>query len=130
MLPSWPVRHGCAHGEQLTTNRRKFVTVVIVIAFLELLGRLAAATLGAALSASSPASIIAIAGVAGAIGIVAVVAGSGIRAIVANAMSLRVRERLGRPIEPADRALLISQSDPDADGHPRPRAPGYVLQTA
>jgi hypothetical protein len=32
--------------------------------------------------------------------------------------------------EPADVGVLLSQSDPDADGHPRPRAPGHVLAVA
>jgi hypothetical protein len=33
-------------------------------------------------------------------------------------------------MEPADRGELLSQSDPDAAGRPRPRAPGTLLQTA
>jgi hypothetical protein len=37
---------------------------------------------------------------------------------------------LARAIEPADRGELLSQSDPDAAGRPRPRAPGILLQTA
>ncbi|HWU58013.1 MAG TPA: DUF6412 domain-containing protein [Microbacteriaceae bacterium] len=37
------------------------------------------------------------------------------------------RERLS---EPADIAVLLSQSDPDADGHARPRAPAFSLAVA
>ena len=101
-----------------------------MLTFFELLGRLFAASLDGVLSASTPASIIALAGMAGAIGLVAVVAAAGLRSIVAIAASLRVRERLERPIEPADKSAMLSQSDPDADGRPRPRAPGIALQTA
>ncbi|KRC50864.1 hypothetical protein ASE16_07790 [Leifsonia sp. Root227] len=101
-----------------------------MLTFFELLGRLFATSLENVLSASTPASIIALAGMAGAIGLVAVVAAAGLRSIVAIAASLRVRARLERPIEPADKSAMLSQSDPDADGRPRPRAPGIALQTA
>ncbi|GAB3577242.1 hypothetical protein GCM10027406_11290 [Leifsonia lichenia] len=101
-----------------------------MLTFFELLGRLFATSLESVLSASTPASIIALAGMAGAIGLVAVVAAAGLRSIVANAASLRVRARLERPVEPADKSAMLSQSDPDADGRPRPRAPGIALQTA
>ncbi|GAA1443554.1 DUF6412 domain-containing protein [Leifsonia poae] len=101
-----------------------------MIAFLELLGRLVASTLETALSASSPASLVALAGMAGAVGLVAILATAGLRSLVALVTSLQVSERLARPVEPADRARLLTQSDPDADGRPRPRAPGYALQTA
>lgn len=37
-------------------------------------------------------------------------------------------ERFSR--EPNDIAVLLSQSDPDADGHARPRAPGLPLAAA
>lgn len=30
------------------------------------------------------------------------------------------------PLRAIDRSVLLSQSDPDAAGHPRPRAPGVV----
>lgn len=40
--------------------------------------------------------------------------------------TLGVRERLA-DAEPADISTLLSQSDPDADGHARPRAPGRTL---
>ena len=32
-----------------------------------------------------------------------------------------------RPVDPS---ASIAQSDPDADGHPRPRAPGHVVRVA
>ncbi|MFF1635889.1 DUF6412 domain-containing protein [Leifsonia sp. NPDC058248] len=101
-----------------------------MIPFLELVGRLFASTLETVLSASSPASVIALAGMAGAIGLFAVLAAAGVRSIVALAASLRLTGRLEQPVEPADRGELLSQSNPDADGRPRPRAPGFTLQTA
>lgn len=35
-----------------------------------------------------------------------------------------------RPTAAADISVLLGQSDPDADGHPRPRAPGRGLAVA
>jgi len=42
---------------------------------------------------------------------------------------LSARERYAGT-EPADVAVLLGQSDPDADGHARPRAPGRALAVA
>lgn len=125
-----PLRHGCAHGEQPQTNRPDFVSVITMIAFLELLGRLIAASVGTVWSSSSTAAVIALAGMVGAIGLVTIVAAARLGGIVALAASLGVAARLERAAEPADRGLLLSQSDPDADGHPRPRAPGFPLPIA
>jgi len=101
-----------------------------MIAFIELLGRVFAAPLETIWASAGPAGVIALAGMVGAIGLVTLVAASRVGAIVALAASLGVRTRLERAIEPADRGELLSQSDPDADGRPRPRAPGILLQTA
>jgi NAD/NADP transhydrogenase alpha subunit len=103
---------------------------VTVVAFFELLGRLFASSLDAVWGSSSPATVIALVGVVGAFGLVALVAAARLGGIVALSDSLRFVAGLERPVEPADRALLLSQSDPDADGRPRPRAPGFLLQTA
>jgi hypothetical protein len=99
-------------------------------AFIELLGRLFASSFETVWSSASPAGVIALAGMVGAIGLVTLVAASRVGSIVALAASLSVRTRLERAIEPADRGELLSQSDPDAAGRPRPRAPGHLLQTA
>jgi hypothetical protein len=101
-----------------------------MLAFIELVGRFFVAPFESVHAASTPAGIIAVAGLAGAIGLVAVVAAAGVTSVAALAASLRVRARLERPIEPADKGELLSQSDPDAAGRPRPRAPGFSLQTA
>jgi hypothetical protein len=101
-----------------------------MIQFVELLGRIFAAPLDSVWSSTGPAGLIALAGMVGAIGLVTVVAASRVGVIVALAAALNVRTRLERAIEPADRGELLSQSDPDAAGRPRPRAPGILLQTA
>lgn len=100
-----------------------------MIPFAELVWRLAACVLGAAVSAD-PANLIALAGAAGAIGLIAFVGASVVRSTLAAAAATHAGARLGTPLEPADRAELLSQSDPDADGRARPRAPGLTLQTA
>ncbi len=98
-------------------------------ALLELLGRVLAPALGAVWHTGGPAGLIALAGVAGAIGLVAAVAAASLRS-GAVAASLRPAGPWRRAVEPADRAELIGQSDPDADGRPRPRAPGLALPAA
>ena len=47
-----------------------------------------------------------------------------VRYVVALAASLVVSDALAHPIEPADRAELLGQSDPDADGHAAPPSAG------
>jgi hypothetical protein len=101
-----------------------------MIAFLELLGRLFASSVETVWSSSSPAAVIALAGMVGAIGLVAIVAAARLGGIVALAAALGGVGRLERAVEPADRGVLLSQSDPDADGRPRPRAPGISLPIA
>lgn len=100
-----------------------------MIPFVELTWRLVASVLGTVVSAD-PSSLIALAGAAGAIGLFAIVAASVVRSTLAAAAATRDGAGLETPLEPADRAELLSQSDPDADGRPRPRAPGFTLQTA
>ncbi|WP_426623806.1 DUF6412 domain-containing protein [Leifsonia sp. McL0607] len=109
---------------------------------LELVARLVAAvSSSAALSVSAAASsigfgpssasgLVAIAGLAGAIGLVAVIAAAAVRSVAALAASLRVRAAWSNPSQPTAGWLLESQADPDADGHPRPRAPGIPLPVA
>lgn len=98
-------------------------------ALLELLGRTLASALGM-LGSGSPAGVVALAGVAGALGLVAVVAAAALRSVAALAASLRVRSAWSRPVEPVAGWLAESQADPDADGRPRPRAPGAPLPVA
>jgi hypothetical protein len=98
-------------------------------ALLELLGRALASALGM-LGGGSPAGVVALAGVAGALGLVAVVAAAALRSVAALAASLRVRSAWSRPILPVAGWLAESQSAPDADGRPRPRAPGVSLPAA
>ena len=98
--------------------------------FLELLGRILASSLDGVWAGSNPAALIALAGMAGAIGLLSMVAASRMRSVGALAAALRVHARRLRQAEPADRSALLSQSDPDADGHARPRAPGSALLTA
>ncbi|GAA4149267.1 DUF6412 domain-containing protein [Leifsonia shinshuensis] len=74
--------------------------------------------------------LVALAGLAGAIGLVAVAAAAVVRSVAALAASLRARAVWSSPLQPAAGWLLQSQSDPDADGRPRPRAPGISLPAA
>jgi hypothetical protein len=99
-----------------------------MIPFVELVWRLVASVLGTVVSAD-PSSLIALAGAAGAVGLFAIVAASVVRSTLAAATT-RDSTGLETPLEPADLAELLSQSDPDADGRARPRAPGFTLQTA
>lgn len=98
-------------------------------ALLELLGRSLASGLGM-LGGGSPAGFVALAGVAGALGLVAVVATAALRSVAALTASLRRRSIWARPVEPAAGWLVESPADPDADGRPRPRAPGSPLPVA
>jgi hypothetical protein len=73
---------------------------------------------------------IAAAGAVGAASVAAAAVSLACRYAVASvAVSPEVREKLAE-IEPADVSVLQSQSDPDADGHARPRAPGRALAVA
>ncbi|MGH1522996.1 DUF6412 domain-containing protein [Leifsonia sp. L25] len=74
--------------------------------------------------------LVALVGLAGAIGIVAVAATAVVRSVAALAASLRARAVWSNPLQPAAGWLLESQADPDADGRPRPRAPGIPLPVA
>ena len=94
-------------------------------AVAELLGRILASAL--APSTLSPSALIALVGLVGAIGIVAVIATAAVRSVAALAASLRVRASWSTPAEPPVGWLAESEADPDADGHPRPRAPGILL---
>lgn len=96
-------------------------------AVLELLAHLVASTLGTAWSSGGPVSAVAVAGVAGAIGLVATVAAASLRSVAALAASLRERAVFSRPVDPDVDARVESPSHPDADGRPRPRAPGSLL---
>ena len=99
-------------------------------ALLELVARLAATVSSSAFGPSSVSGLVAIAGLAGAIGLMAVVAAAAVRSVAALAASLRVRSVWSHPLQPAAGWLLQSQADPDADGRPRPRAPGSSLPVA
>ncbi|WP_223690295.1 DUF6412 domain-containing protein [Leifsonia poae] len=101
-----------------------------MIPFIELLGRLFASSLETVWSTSNPASVIALVGMVGAIGLVGAMAAAEVNSIVAITASLQVRAHLEHPLEPADRGELLRQSDPDAAGRPRPRAPGLSLPIA
>jgi hypothetical protein len=101
-----------------------------VTTVFEILGRVLAASLDSVWAGSSPAALIGLAGMAGAIGLMAMVAAWRVRSAVALEAALGVRPRRERNAEPADRSVLLSQSNPDADGRPRPRAPGRPLLTA
>lgn len=105
------------------------VSMIPFAELVEFVWRLAASVLGILVSAD-PANLIALAGAAGAIGLIAVVAASVVRSTLAAAAATHAGARLEAPLEPADRAELLSQSDPDSDGRARPRAPGFTLQTA
>ena len=103
-------------------------------ALLELLGRAfasGAGSLGAA-AGGSTAGFVALAGVAGAGGRGGVLAApaAAVRSVAALAASLRVRPVWSRPVEPVAGWLAEGPSDPDADGRPRPRAPGASLPVA
>lgn len=100
---------------------------------LELVARLVAAVHAGLTVVSNPSSasgLLALAGLAGAIGIVAVIAAAAVRSVASLAASLRVRAAWSHPPQPAAGWLLESQADPDADGRPRPRAPGSALPVA
>ncbi len=120
----------CARREQSGRARAGFVTVVTVNTVFEFVGRLLASSLDTVLSGANPGALIALAGMAGALGLVAAIAAARMRSVVGLATSLRLGRRREHPAEPADRSELLRQSDPDADGRPRPRAPGVLLPTA
>ncbi|WP_348787532.1 DUF6412 domain-containing protein [Leifsonia sp. NPDC080035] len=94
-------------------------------AVLELIGRVFASAVTP--STLSPSGLVALAGLVGAIGIVAAIATAAVRSVAALAASLRVRASWSTPAEPPAGWLVESEADPDADGHPRPRAPGILL---
>lgn len=50
--------------------------------------------------------------------------------VVAVAPPRNARSALARPRRAIDDSALISQSDPDAAGHPRSRAPGFAASAA
>jgi hypothetical protein len=107
-------------------------------ALIELLGHAIASVLGSTGLGSSglgllgggSAGAIALAGVAGALGLVAVVAAAALRSVAALAASLRMRPAFSTAVEPPAGWLAESPADPDADGRPRPRAPGVSLPVA
>ena len=92
----------------------------------ELTGRLLSTMLGAGWNAT-PAAVLALVGVVGALGLVSAVAAACLRSVAALAASLRRRPVLSRPVRPVAGWLLEGPSDPDADGHSRPRAPSRSL---
>lgn len=99
-------------------------------ALLEFLARIVAPAHGSGVfwpTGASVAGLVALAGLAGALGVVALVAAAALRSVAALAASLRVRTAWSRPLQPVAGWLLKSQADPDADGRPRPRAPGVPL---
>jgi hypothetical protein len=79
---------------------------------------------------SGASGLVALAGLAGAVGLVAVVATAVVRSVAALAAALRARAVWSSPLQPVAGWLLESQADPDADGRPRPRAPGILLPVA
>jgi hypothetical protein len=66
----------------------------------------------------------------GVVGLGVVIALLCVRYLTAIARSMPGAALRGELREPADIAVLLSQSDPDADGHARPRAPGFPLAVA
>jgi hypothetical protein len=96
-------------------------------AIAELTGRLLSAVLAAGWNAT-PAGMLALVGLVGALGLVTVAAAAALRSVAALAASLRRRPVLSRPVRPPAGWLLAGESDPDADGHARPRAPSTALQ--
>jgi hypothetical protein len=78
-------------------------------------------------AANGPAGAFALIGVVG-LGMIVVLLCA--RYLTSLARSMPASAVIGHLREPADIAALLSQSDPDADGHARPRAPGYSLQVA
>jgi hypothetical protein len=101
-----------------------------VTTFVELLGRILASSFDGVWAGSDPAALIALAGMVGAMGLLSMVAASRVRSVGGVSAALRVHARRLRQAEPADRSALLGQSDPDADGRPRPRAPGSTLPAA
>ena len=99
-------------------------------ALLELVGRALASIVGSLGVGGGTAGFVALAGVAGALGLMAVLAAAAVRSVAALAASLRLRAVWARPVEPVAGWLAESQADPDADGRPRPRAPGLSLPIA
>lgn len=99
-------------------------------AVLEFAARLVASVHASGFGPSSASGLVALAGLAAAAGLVAVVAAAAIRSVAALAASLRVRAAWSTPLQPTAGWLLESQADPDADGRPRPRAPGIALPVA
>lgn len=80
--------------------------------------------------ASWPTDHVGVIATVGAVSFAAIVVALGARCVRATTtLLLSAREKLAG-IEPADVAVLRTQSDPDADGHSRPRAPGRAIAAA
>jgi hypothetical protein len=101
-----------------------------MLLFLDLLARFVAPSLELLRGASTPGAALAVAGAVGAIGLASVLVVAAVRYLVGLASSHAAGDGLAHPIEPADRGALLSQSDPDADGHARPRAPASFPSVA
>jgi hypothetical protein len=79
---------------------------------------------------NGPAATLAIVGLVGAIGLATFAIAACTHYVIALAASLTAQAQARRVPEPANAARLLSQSDPDADGRARPRAPSLFLAAA
>jgi hypothetical protein len=92
-----------------------------VIASLIALLNLLLATAELALTPGTGAPLLAVVLAAAVVATVAIVL------VVLPALLAGASPRAPRPIDPS---APLTQSDPDAAGHPRPRAPGFVARAA
>lgn len=97
---------------------------------LELLAGFLTAVFESAWAGTSITSTLAIVGLIGVIGLTTLAVALAARFVTALVASLRQNAATARDGDVADLGLLLSQSDPDADGRPRPRAPSRPLAAA
>ncbi|MCX7522165.1 DUF6412 domain-containing protein [Microbacterium sp. STN6] len=97
---------------------------------LEMLLRLVSTAVDGALTLGLPGSILALASLVGAASLVAVAVVIAARSVAALAAALALAGPAPRAECAADIGQLLAQSDPDAAGRPRPRAPSAIPSAA
>jgi hypothetical protein len=102
----------------------------LAVQHIEFLARFFAAGLESAWAGTSITSALAIVGLIGAIGLTTLAVAVAARFVTALVASLQQSAAPRHAAAGADLGTLLSQSDPDADGRPRPRAPSRSLATA
>lgn len=101
-----------------------------MVQYVELVARFFAAAVESAWVASSMPGTLAVVGLIGAVGLTTLAVALAARFVVSLVASLQHGVSGLRAAAAADIGTLLGQSDPDADGRPRPRAPSRSLPAA